>query len=143
MRRAIFAIATTIAALAALLTFKTTAVQGTPATAPAVPGPAAPRAGRGAGSTTAGWLRGPAVDTKFGPVQVTVHISGDRITDVQALRLPADTKLSQRISAYARPLLQREVLRAQSARIDTISGATFTSQGYRQSLQAALDSARW
>jgi uncharacterized protein with FMN-binding domain len=135
MRRAIFAIAATIAGLVALLTFKTTAVQGPPA-----PVPAAPGSGRGAG-TTAGWLRGPAVDTKFGPVQVRVHISGGRITDVQAIRLPADTKLSQRISAYAGPLLQREVLRAQSARIDTVSGATYTSQGYRQSLQAALDSA--
>jgi uncharacterized protein with FMN-binding domain len=140
MRRAIFAIAATIAGLVALLTFKTTAVQGPPAAAPAAPVPVAPGSGRGAG-TTLGWLRGPAVDTKFGPVQVRVHISGGRITDVQAMRLPADTKLSQRISAYAGPLLQREVLRAQSARIDTVSGATYTSQGYRQSLQAALDSA--
>jgi uncharacterized protein with FMN-binding domain len=116
MRRAIFAIAATIAGLVALLTFKTTAVQGPPAAAPAAPVPVAPGSGRGAG-TTLGWLRGPAVDTKFGPVQVRVHISGGRITDVQAMRLPADTKLSQRISAYVGPLLQREVLRAQSARI--------------------------
>jgi uncharacterized protein with FMN-binding domain len=141
MRRAIFAVAATIAGLVALLTFKTTAVQGPPAAAPAAPVPVAPGPRRGAG-TTVGWLRGPAVDTKFGPVQVRVLISGGRITDVQAMRLPADTKLSQRISTYAGPLLQREVLRAQSARIDTVSGATYTSQGYRHSLQAALDSAR-
>jgi uncharacterized protein with FMN-binding domain len=141
MRRAIFAIAATIAGLVALLTFKTTAVQGTPATAQAAPGPAAPGLKRGAG-TAAGWLRGPTVDTKFGPVQVMVHISGGCITGVQALRLPADTRLSQRISTYAGPLLQREALRAQSARIDTISGATYTTQGYRQTLQAALNSAR-
>jgi uncharacterized protein with FMN-binding domain len=140
MRRAIFAIAATIAGLVALLTFKTTAVQGPPAAAPTAPVPATPGARRGAGSTP-GWLRGPAIVTKFGPVQVRVLISGGRITDVQAMRLPADTKLSQRISTYTGPLLQREVLRAQSARIDTVSGATYTSQGYRQSLQAALDSA--
>ncbi|MEO5680845.1 MAG: FMN-binding protein [Acidimicrobiales bacterium] len=84
---------------------------------------------------------GPVVATNYGPVQVRVTLRGTQIAEVQALRLPSDRARSQRISAMAGPKLRAEALKAQSAQIDTISGATYTSGGYKQSLQAALDSA--
>src|SRR5437588_4671044 len=84
---------------------------------------------------------GPVVDTRYGPVQVEVVVAGGRITDVKALEFPSEARRSQSISEQALPMLRDEVLSAQSANIDTISGATYTSDAYGQSLQAALDSA--
>jgi uncharacterized protein with FMN-binding domain len=74
----------------------------------------------------------------YGDVQVQVIISGGRITDVKALQYPTDRPQSAYISSVAIPYLHDEVLKAQSAQIDIISGATFTSQSYAQSLQSAL-----
>jgi uncharacterized protein with FMN-binding domain len=82
---------------------------------------------------------GPVVNTDYGPVQVRVTMQGNRIVDVQALKLPSDRSRSVRISQAAGPMLREEVLRAQSANIDLVSGATYTSEGYAQSLQSALD----
>jgi len=84
---------------------------------------------------------GPPEVNRYGPVQVQVTLSGNQIVDVEALLLPNDRSRSQQISAYAGPTLRQEALQAQSARMQTISGATYTSLGYRQSLQAALDQA--
>jgi uncharacterized protein with FMN-binding domain len=81
------------------------------------------------------------VDTRYGPVQVEVVVVGGRISDVKALEYPNEARRSQFISEQALPLLREEVVQAQSANIDTISGATYTSDAYAQSLQAALDSA--
>ena len=139
MRRTLIALAATVAGLFLAMSFKSTplhAPAGLPqaATAPATPGA---RSRPGEHSVT-----GPAVQTPFGPVQVKVGLAGSHITDVQALQLPSDFALSQQISAYARPLLRSETLRAQSSRIDMVSGATYTSTGYQQSLQAALDRIR-
>ena len=93
------------------------------------------------GSTTASTqVTGDAVDTQFGTVQVQVTIEGGTIVDVTALQLPTGGRNSQE-SAYAEPILRSEALQAGSARIDTVSGATYTSMGYIQSLQSALDSA--
>ena len=80
------------------------------------------------------------MDNGFGPVQVQLKISGGKITDVTTLALPPDGH-SQRINSYAVPQLRQEVLGAQSAHVDTVSGATATSEAYTQSLQAALDAA--
>jgi uncharacterized protein with FMN-binding domain len=73
---------------------------------------------------------------------VAAVLNGTRIVDVKALQLPHDRARSQEISSQAAPLLHDEVLQAQSARIDTIGGATYTSDGYARSLQSALDRAR-
>jgi uncharacterized protein with FMN-binding domain len=86
-------------------------------------------------------VNGPVVETRYGPVQVEVVVTGGRITDVKALEYPNEARRSQSISEQALPMLREEVLSAQSASIDTISGATYTSDAYGQSLQAALDSA--
>ena len=63
------------------------------------------------------------------------------LTDVVAIQLPADDRRSASISSRAEHVLRSEALTAQSAAIDGVSGATYTSDAYEQSLQAALDSA--
>ncbi|MCU1452524.1 MAG: hypothetical protein JWN46_670 [Acidimicrobiales bacterium] len=89
-----------------------------------------------------GTFAGSAVDTRYGPVQVQVIVTGGRITDVQELQAPSDRNRSVEINSQAAPLLRDEVLTAQSATIDLVSGATVTWEGYQVSLQAALDAAK-
>jgi uncharacterized protein with FMN-binding domain len=84
-------------------------------------------------------IDGAVVQTPYGDVQVRVVLNGQKITDVQALRLTDANGRSRQISADAAPTLRQEALAAQSANVDTVSGATYTSEGYRQSLQAAID----
>lgn len=74
-------------------------------------------------------------------MQVRVTVKGGRLTDVAAVSYPQGNPRDQEINSRALPQLRREALAAQSAQIDTVSGATYTSDGYRQSLQSALDSA--
>jgi uncharacterized protein with FMN-binding domain len=78
----------------------------------------------------------------YGDVQVKLVVSGGKITDVVPLQYPTDRPQSAYISSVAVPLLRTEVLQAQSAHIDVISGATFTSDSYAQSVQSALALAR-
>lgn len=102
---------------------------------------AAPAAGSGGTALANGTVAGPVVQTRFGPVQVQVTIAGGKISDVTALQLPSDRQRSAEISGIVGPMLQSEALAAQSAQIDLISGATYTSDAYAQSLQSALDQA--
>jgi uncharacterized protein with FMN-binding domain len=88
-----------------------------------------------------GTYDGNTYSNQYGDVQVRVIISGGRITDVQPLTLPSDRSRSYEISQEAGPMLHDEAIQAQSAQIDTIGGATFTSDGYARSLQSALDKA--
>ena len=85
-------------------------------------------------------VTGPAVSYFYGTAQVKVTIQNGHITDVTALQLPNEGR-SGRISQIVEPMLRSEVLSAQSAQINLISGATYTSDAYAQSLQAALDQA--
>jgi uncharacterized protein with FMN-binding domain len=89
-----------------------------------------------------GTFTGQGFGNPYGNVQVQVVISGGKISDVKTLQYPSDHQQSVFINSQALPLLRQEVLRAQSAQIDIISGATYTSQGYAQSVQSALDMAR-
>ncbi|SDL19133.1 Uncharacterized protein, contains FMN-binding domain [Lentzea albidocapillata subsp. violacea] len=82
-------------------------------------------------------VSGPAVNTSEGTVQVQVTLQGTKIVDVKALRAPNSNP-----TRMALPLLRESALKAQSADIDTVSGATATSEGYKQSLQAAIDGAQ-
>jgi uncharacterized protein with FMN-binding domain len=84
--------------------------------------------------------RGATVNMKFGPVTVNIGVRGKKIVSVGA-SLPTERPRSKRINSQAAPLLRQEVLKAQSARINIVSGATYTSNAYAQSLQAALDKA--
>jgi len=72
-----------------------------------------------------------------------VHIAGNKITDVTTLIYPTGTGRDQEINSYALPILRQQALSAKGAQIDGVSGATHTSDGYRNSLQAALDSAHF
>lgn len=90
-----------------------------------------------AGGAT-GAYTGPVVGTPYGPVQVAVAERAGRIAEVKALQLPTEHPQSLFISERVAPLLREEVLQAQSARINIVSGATFTSEGYAESLQQAL-----
>ncbi|MGT2462080.1 FMN-binding protein [Sinomonas atrocyanea] len=84
---------------------------------------------------------GRPVSTRYGDVQVQITVQNGKITDVTALHLTDAEMRSQMISANAAPILRSEVLQAQSANVQTVSGATITSDAYLQSLQAALDAA--
>ncbi|WP_295851637.1 FMN-binding protein [uncultured Microbacterium sp.] len=89
-----------------------------------------------------GTYTGQAANTRFGPVQVQITVSGGAITDVQVPQYPSESGRDQQINARALPVLVKETVQAQSAEVDMVSGATYTSTGYRTSLQSALDQAR-
>src|SRR5215475_10133316 len=110
-------------------------VTNQPSAGPTAGGSATPRA-RATQQSAGITANGAVIDTVWGPVQVQVSIAGGKITDVQTLVYPTGTSRDEEINAYALPILRRETLTAQSANISTVSGATYTSDGYRQSLQA-------
>ena len=165
-KRAIGAIITTAFALLLLFNFKTpdatsvlrasapsnVAVVGQPpANAGATQAPGTGNASSGGGDATGnaateayrdGTYDGSTVQTRYGDVQVEVTVVGGVITDATALQLPSGDGRSDRISQVSAPILRSEALTAQSAQIDGVTGATYTSTGYARSLQAALDSAR-
>jgi len=89
-----------------------------------------------------GSVTGPVVPTPFGNVQVRATLSSGKILDITTLQTPSDRTRSQMIAQYAVPILHDEALAAQSAQISAVSGATYTSAGYAQSLQGALDQAK-
>jgi uncharacterized protein with FMN-binding domain len=167
-KRAVGALLTTVLALVLLFSFKTPddlPVTGTTSggsVAVAAPPTASPGSDSTSGSASAmptatptpatavtpststgayvdGTVTGSVVSTRYGDVQVEVTISGGAIADVTALQLPDRDGRSQRIATAAEPILREEALAAQSANIDLLSGATYTSEAYAQSLQSALD----
>ena len=154
--RAAVAIVATAIAVALLFSFKTPA-QARPHTpaadvSQATPAPSASPSVSDSGAPTPtpsptgptykdGQYTGQDFPNQFGDTQVKVTIAGGRITDVQAVQLPFDRPRSAEISQYASPRLHDEVLQAQSAQIDSLSGATYTSDAYAQSVQSALDQA--
>lgn len=128
MKRALPVLVLTVAGLIPLWRYTPAA----PTQAAADPAPA-PTVSTAPGSTVR-VVAGPTVDTEKGPVRVEVTLDGDRITTVRMLQQPDHPQTTAAV-----PVLIEETLEAQSADIDTVSGATVTSDGYRQSLQAALD----
>ncbi|QKW21979.1 FMN-binding protein [Kitasatospora sp. NA04385] len=98
-------------------------------------------AGAQAADGTTGTFTGSAVDTRYGPVQVEVTVTGGRISKIDVVQYPTRDRRDQEINEYAIPVLNREAIAAQSADIDVVSGATYTSDGYTRSLQSALDRA--
>ncbi len=97
------------------------------------PLPVASRGGMADGDYT-----GPAVDAYYGLVQVRATIRGGRLVSLDVLRYPADRRTSRYINSQALPMLQNEVIQAQSARVYAISGATLTSRAFLSSLDSAL-----
>ncbi|MCH0572117.1 FMN-binding protein [Streptomyces sp. MUM 136J] len=145
LRRIVLASAATVSGVVLLLSLKP---HTTPALAVGAPAPttsSSSAAGSGGTTGTTGTtgtrtVTGDSVDTRWGPVQVRITIQDGKLTEVTAVTYPTENRRDQEISSYAIPQLRREALAAQSANIDTVSGATYTSDGYRRSLQSALDS---
>jgi len=130
MRRAILAVTATVAGLVALLSFKT---HSSSERTVASPEPSAsPPPGERA-------ITGNVANTAYGPVQVQVVVATSKIVKVNVLEQPQSTEHDLQIGQFAFPKLIGETLSAQSARIDSVSGATYTSGGYIKSLQSALD----
>lgn len=94
------------------------------------------------GSLKKGSFTGAVSSNKWGDVQVRISVAGGKITGVTALKTPDHRPKSVRINDRAVPLLKAEVLTAQSASINNVSGATYTSDSYKVSLQSAIDQAR-
>jgi uncharacterized protein with FMN-binding domain len=154
MKRVFTAITLTVAGLAALLGFKTRDLSASPGTTETA-AESTTTTSTGATTSTAvgatttttavatGTIKtdGPVVRIPFGPVQVSVVVTDGVLVDVVALQLPGGNEESNQINAYAAPRLREMALQAQSARIDVVSGATFTSRAYAESLQGALDAA--
>ena len=98
--------------------------------------------GGGSGqSTTARTFTGAVDNTQYGPMQVAITVSGKTITKVTVVQQTDNGSESQSVDAMAIPKLTSEALAAQSANIDAVSGASYTSAGYKQSLQSAIDMA--
>ncbi|WP_198416908.1 MULTISPECIES: FMN-binding protein [unclassified Cryobacterium] len=135
------AASTTPAATSATTPSATTPTAGTGEAAQAPAAATAPVAATPAGVT--GTFDGSVVQTRFGNVQVSVTIDNGTITEVSALHLTDHDPRSVAISNQAAPILRSEVLTAQSARVQNVSGATYTTAGYLQSMQAALDAAQF
>lgn len=128
LRRAALVVTATLVALLALLAAKGTAKARNTAMSVTI--------------VTQGQVRtatGPQIVLAHGIVQVQATVTAGRLIDVTTLQLPHDNPHSWSGSANAAAILRTEALAAQSANIDIVSGATYTSRGYARSLQAALD----
>jgi uncharacterized protein with FMN-binding domain len=165
VRRNVAVAMSTLTVLVLLFSYRTSLGRDTPGTHVAVPlgagtgsagtGSSGTGSGTGTGtgpstaspdpgtstSTRSGTFTGQAVDTRWGAVQVQITVRNGKITDAQAVRYPQENPRDQEINSYALPQLAQETLQAQSARIDAVSGATVTSEGYITSLQSAIDAA--
>jgi len=169
MRRVVLALGGTIAGLVMLLSFRShmgsAAVAGVPGSggqaasggasssgsgstsgsggaAGSAGGAAAASAPVSAGSGTGTAVTGDVIMTGYGPTQVQVTLSAGKIVKVTVLQHTDDGVNSQMIDGRALPVLNNETLTAQSAKINAVSGASYTSAGYIKSLQSALDKAR-
>jgi uncharacterized protein with FMN-binding domain len=142
MRRVILTLVVTVAVLVLLLGYKTASLKSLPTVAIAPTSSTGSGSGNKVSTGKTKTIDGAVVQTQFGPVQVRVTIKGGKLTEIVPLQLPSDRSRDQEIASYSVPILRSEALKAQSAQIDMVSGATYTSQGYIQSLQAALDQAR-
>jgi uncharacterized protein with FMN-binding domain len=110
-------------------------------TASASATPTASASSSASGSGGGGTYTGDAVETRWGTVQVEITVENGKITSADAVQFPNENPKDQQINAYAVPALNAEVVQAQSASIDAVSGATVTSGGYIESLQSAIDAA--
>src|SRR4051795_9790035 len=133
MRRSPIVLAGTAAGLAAVLSFKphqpSLSAAASPSATPTVT----------ATSTSTRTATGDVEPTQYSNAQVRVTVSGGKITRIEALQLQGNDPKSVAISSYAEPLLRASALSKQSADIDMVSGATYTSESYQASLQSALD----
>ena len=154
MRRIVFVVMSTITAVLLLFSYRTSTNSALVAGSPVVqltgsPGAASPpRSSSKSGPATSkssksvpATYTGDSADTRWGPVQVQITVQGGNITGSEAVQYPQNNGRDAEINGFALPVLNQEVVQQQSASIDTVSGATVTSDGYLQSLQSAIDKA--
>jgi uncharacterized protein with FMN-binding domain len=148
MRRSPIVLGATIAGTAGVLAFhphastvRTATAATTSSSTTKSPGtaPATGSGSAGSSSSVSGTATGDAVATQYGNARVRVTVTNGKITKIDALQLQGPDPRSVQISSSAAPVLQQEALTKQSAGVDAVSGATFTSASYTQSLQSALD----
>ncbi len=138
VRRAVLAGAATVSGIVLLLSLKPASDPGSASAVGGAAPPVAAQSPQGGRGTGAGTVTGDAADTRYGPVQVRLTVSGGKITGAEAVRAPRGGQ-SDQVTADAVPKLNRAAVAAGGADIDAVSGATYTSAGYKQSLQSALD----
>ena len=162
MRRIIISSAATISGVVLLLSLKphstattssasisTGSSQSSSSTTGGTSASPSPSASSSSSSTSSGsgssastrTFTGTAAQTRFGPVQVKITVKNKKITNIEVVEYPSDNPKDQQINSYALPVLNQEAISAQSAQIDSVSGATYTSDGYVSSLQSAIDQA--
>lgn len=148
MRRIFLVILSTITTMVLLFSYHTSTssstVAGSPLSQPPGPTPQLRSSNKGGSSASrsgTATYTGDVADTRWGPVQVKITVQGVRITGSQAVQYPQNNGRDQEINSFALPILSKEVVQQQSSSIDTVSGATVTSDGYLQSLQSAIDKA--
>ncbi|MEU3839834.1 FMN-binding protein [Streptomyces sp. NPDC028635] len=137
VRRAVLATAATVSGVVLLLTLKPASDPASAQAGAVAPPPAAAQPSA-QGGAAAGTVTGDVARTQYGAVQVRLTVAGGRITEAEAVQAPKGGH-SDQVTAMAVPRLNRAAVAAGSADIDAVSGATYTSAGYKQSLQSALD----
>ena len=164
MRKIVIAVMSTVSGLVLLFSYHTstnsdaaTSTTGTDSggTEPTASATTTPNAGEASSTTpsasasssptteasTSGSYTGTAVETRWGTVQVKITVKDGTVITAEAVEYPTQNPRDRQINAYAVPQLNDEVVAAQSASIDAVSGATVTSDGYITSLQSAIDQA--
>lgn len=146
LRRVVLTTAATVSGVVLLLSLKpasdpasaSASAAGSAQQRPAA-GQESPRGGA-RGATGSGTVTGDVAQTQYGPVQVRITVSNGKITKAEAVQAPKGGTSDQK-TRLAVPKLNQEAVASGTANIDAVSGATYTSTGYRQSLQSALDRA--
>ncbi|MET9037557.1 FMN-binding protein [Streptomyces mirabilis] len=147
LRRVVLAGAATVSGIVLLLSLKpasdpaSASAQGA-APQQSVAGQESPQGGSAQQSSTgARTVTGDVAQTQYGPVQVRITVSGGKITKSEVVQIPSGGR-STEVSNASVPKLNQEAVAAGSANIDAVSGASYTSAGYKKSLQSALDKAK-
>jgi uncharacterized protein with FMN-binding domain len=145
MRRIVIWLASTITIVVLLFGYHTSTSKSTSAaTVPSASAPtttSSPQGGSSGNSSNIKTYTGSVAQTRWGPVQVKITVQDGKLTKVTVLQQPNGNRRDQEINDQALPILIDETVSAQNAKIDMVSGATVTSEGYLQSLQAAIDEA--
>ncbi|MFI5964280.1 FMN-binding protein [Streptomyces asoensis] len=139
LRRVVLATAATVSGIVLLLSLKPASDPGA-AQAAGAGAQAQEAAQGGAGAVVSGTMTGDAAQTQYGAVQVRITVVANKITKAEAVQAPKGGTSDQK-TALAVPKLNADVVAKQSANVDTVSGATYTSEGYKKSLQSAIDKA--
>ena len=144
MRRIVIWLASTITIVVLLFGYHTSTNKSTSAaTVPSASAPTTTSSSQASSGNSSNikTYTGSVAQTRWGPVQVKITVQDGKLTKVTVLQQPNGNRRDQEINDQALPILIDETVSAQNAKIDMVSGATVTSEGYLQSLQAAIDEA--